>query len=134
MRRCLSSRVIFILYSSDQNLPGPGTSSKSCLKTKKKSLISSKAFDPHLHALIAPKGHFRRAAGIASMVSGCPSIRIHYAAGRAGWRTVPLPTVLPHSLLFPTFLVGNGGNSRPFPEIHSHSRPFHSRPFLWRKN
>ena len=34
------------------------------------------------------------------MVSGCPSIRrgaarIHYAAGRAGWRTVALPMVLP---------------------------------------
>ena len=45
--------------------------------------------------LVAPKGHFRRAADIASMVSGCPAREIHYAAGRAGWRTVARPTLLP---------------------------------------
>ena len=45
--------------------------------------------------IIAPKGHFRRAADIASMVSGCPSGHFRYAAGRAGWRTVALPMVLP---------------------------------------
>ena len=48
-----------------------------------------------MEVVVAPKGHFRRAAGIACMVSGCTSTPIHYAAGRAGWRTVPLPIVLP---------------------------------------
>ena len=59
------------------------------------TVVRAQTFNYQFWRIIVPKGHFRRAAGIASMVSGCPSTPIHYAAGRAGWRTVALPMVLP---------------------------------------